>query len=97
MCSEECRRKRRRKLARARRRREIEEQREDEGERQRQRRARVKEREQASGCHAPPSGSKPVELQQEIDEIVDQALSMSRARLRRSLPRMLRKLRGAGA
>jgi len=85
VCGEErCREARRRKLARQRRAEALREHRADERERQQRCRARRAER----GCHAPPSGANSPDLLREIGQIVDGALALSRATLRRRLPRI---------
>ena len=85
VCGEErCRDARRRKLARQRRAEALREHRAD--ERDRQRRCRAKRAQ--GGCHAPPSDGNSPDLLTEIGQIVDGALALSRATLRRQLPRI---------
>ena len=85
VCGEDCRKARRRKLARRRRARCPQAFRVDERLRQQARRDGLRE----GGCHAPPSVSKLPELREEIREMVDEALELSRATLERGLPRIL--------
>ena len=77
VCGTTCRARRDRKLARGRRRAELVDARVDERARQQRRR----ERRAAGKCHAPPSARKPSELQVEILQSVDRALTLSRATL----------------
>jgi len=75
---------RRRKLAKRRRGSALTEHRAEERERQQRRRSRRGE----ADCHAPPSEAKPSDLLEEMRQIVDGALELSRATLRRRLPRI---------
>jgi hypothetical protein len=85
VCSSICRIARARKLARKRRGRELEQSRADERERQRAHRARH----DAVSCHAPASPRKYVISREEVVQIVDRALALSRTTLERDLPRFL--------
>lgn len=82
VCGAECRKARARKLARKRRRQDLEGFRAD--ERARQQACRERRRE-GRGCHAPPSAGKCATLQEQIERIVDKALGLSRATLRREV------------
>jgi hypothetical protein len=85
VCSPVCRRARVRKLGRKRRGRELEQCRADERERQRACRAgRMGE-----PCHAPASARKYAISREEVGQIVDRILALSRVSLERDLPRFL--------
>jgi hypothetical protein len=102
VCGKECRKKRNRRLARKRRQERLAEYRQDEVRRKRQQRAREKEarrrltsgqecaaRRESEPCHALGSVGNLPEVLAKVDQIVDEALAMSRARLRVELERML--------
>jgi len=106
VCGPECRRARRAKQARRRRRKNLEASRDSDRERQRDSRAARRAAAQAvagSGppapdlCHEPASRAIPLEVQQQIDEIVDRIggrfLDLSRAGLRRDLRALVRACR----
>jgi len=101
VCGKECRKKRNRKLARKRQAR-LAEYRHDEVRRKREQRARDKEarrpltsgqqsaaREDSEPCHAPGSVDNLPKVLAKVDQIVDEALAMSRARLCQQLERMI--------
>lgn len=96
VCGPACRVARDRKLARARRRREIDDYRAD--ERRRQEESRADRAKTAAGaparCHAPPSARKPPDLHEEVLQIVDRVLDVSRAILLRDLRRSWPQPRG---
>jgi hypothetical protein len=97
VCGAQCRRKRRRRLARRRRALAVQDYRVDERQRQRLHRQR---RRAAGGsplgtrgpCHAPPSPGNIVELAAKVLESWDRAAALSRATLRRKIPKILRGL-----
>ena len=90
VCGAPCRAARDQKLARIRRRRDRDGARAD--ERSRQQESRRKQRAAAAGCHAPPSGRKCALLPEEVRQIVDRALEVSRATLLRDLRGILGRL-----
>lgn len=85
VCSPACRKARDRKLARKRRGRELEQCRADERERQRAHRARHR----VVPCQAPASAHKYSISREEVGQIVDRVLALSRATLERDLPRFI--------
>jgi hypothetical protein len=89
VCSSRCRVRRDRKLARRRRGKELVDHREEERLRQQARRTKRGERPEGSGCHAPPSGSKSLELREKVVVFVDRALARSRASLLRDLAEIM--------
>jgi len=102
VCGAQCRKKRNRMLARKRRKAHLTDYRQDEVQRKRDQRAREKAARRAltqglqcaawqdlERCHAPGSVGNLPEVLAKVDQIVDEALAMSRARLRRQLERMI--------
>jgi hypothetical protein len=85
VCGDGCRKARHRKLSRRRRARCPHAFRVDDRLRQQAHRDRLRRGE----CHAPPSAAKLPELPEEIREVVDEALALSRTTLERGLPRIL--------
>ena len=85
VCGDGCRKARRRRLSRRRRARCLHAYRVDERLRQQAHRDRLRQDE----CHAPPSVAKLPDLREEIREMVDEALALSRTTLERGLPRIL--------
>jgi len=102
VCGKECRKKRNRSLARKRRQARWEEYRQDEVRRKREQRARQKaERRPLTGgqesaawqdserCHAPGSVDNLPKVLAKVDQIMDEAWAMSRARFRKELEQMI--------
>ncbi len=102
VCGKECRKKRNRMLASKRRQARLAEYRQDEVKRKREQRAREKAarraltagqesaaRQDSQPCHAPGSVDNLPKVLAKVDQIVDEALAMSRARLRQELKRMI--------
>ena len=88
VCSDGCRKARRRKVSRRRRARCPHATRVDERLRQQTHRSRLIR----GDCHAPASVAKSPKLREEIREMVDEALALSRATLQRGLPRILARI-----
>ena len=102
VCGKECRRKRNRMLARKRRRAQLSHYQQDEVRRKREQRARQKEERRpltagqesaacpgSTGCHAPGSADNLPKVLAKVDQIMDEAWAMSRARFRKELEQMI--------
>lgn len=98
VCCDACRAERRRRQAKQRRQRDLEGTRQDDLRRQHRRRKKLREQracgEAAAGDrHAPDEARNLAELRAKVSEIVDRALSLSRADLKRAVLRELREMK----